>query len=190
MEKKFDPLSQVKKLESLINRNAIEEIIDMFADDVDFELVGLNHIVGKEKLRTVFEYDEGVNNELEFFECTSEENTVNCRMTERNDRLRALGLSDDQLKERILKRARVWLDDGLMFGTGGEGFQRINLACPRSTLERALEAMVGALIGWRTRARPGPDRVGVLRTKCRLWPPLRRSCKPRRPRYSCRSCRR
>jgi cysteine-S-conjugate beta-lyase len=59
--------------------------------------------------------------------------------------LRALGLSDEQLKERILRRARVWLDDGPMFGNGGEGFQRINLACPRSTLEKALEAMVRVL---------------------------------------------
>jgi cystathionine beta-lyase len=59
--------------------------------------------------------------------------------------LRALGLSDEQLKERILRQARVWLDDGPMFGTGGESFQRINLACPRSTLGRALEAMVQVL---------------------------------------------
>jgi cystathionine beta-lyase len=59
--------------------------------------------------------------------------------------LRGLGLSDEQLKERIRGKARVWLDDGPMFGTGGEGFQRINLACPRSTLEQALEAMVRVL---------------------------------------------
>jgi len=59
--------------------------------------------------------------------------------------LQALGLSDEELKERILKQARVYLDDGPMFGTGGEGFQRINVACPRSTLNKALEAMVQAL---------------------------------------------
>jgi cystathionine beta-lyase len=59
--------------------------------------------------------------------------------------LRELGFSDEQLKDRILRKARIWLDDGPMFGTGGEGFQRINLACPRSTLEQALEAMAGAL---------------------------------------------
>jgi cystathionine beta-lyase len=58
---------------------------------------------------------------------------------------RALGLSDQQLKERILEQARVWLDDGPIFGPGGEGFQRINLACPRKTLEQALEAMVRVL---------------------------------------------
>ncbi len=60
--------------------------------------------------------------------------------------LRSLGYSDDQLKERILKRAGVWLDDGPMFGTGGEGFQRINIACPRSILEKALEKIVKALV--------------------------------------------
>lgn len=58
---------------------------------------------------------------------------------------RALGFSDDELKERILRRARVWLDDGPMFGTGGRGFQRLNLACPRATLAEALERMARAL---------------------------------------------
>jgi cystathionine beta-lyase len=58
---------------------------------------------------------------------------------------RGLGLSDEQLKERIIQRAGVWLDDGPMFGTGGQGFQRLNLACPRSTLREALERIAGAL---------------------------------------------
>jgi cystathionine beta-lyase len=58
---------------------------------------------------------------------------------------RSLGLSDKQLKERIVQRAGVWLDDGPMFGTGGQGFQRLNLACPRSTLREALERIAGAL---------------------------------------------
>jgi cystathionine beta-lyase len=59
--------------------------------------------------------------------------------------LRSMGMSDEELKQRILRRGRVWLDDGPMFGTGGEGFQRINLACPRRTLNKALEAMVQVL---------------------------------------------
>jgi cystathionine beta-lyase len=61
--------------------------------------------------------------------------------------LRGLGLSDAELKERILGRGRVWLDDGPMFGTGGGGFQRINVACPRAILEEALERMTAALNG-------------------------------------------
>jgi cystathionine beta-lyase len=58
---------------------------------------------------------------------------------------RALGLPDAQLKARILERAGVWLDEGPMFGTGGQGFQRLNLACPRTTLRQALERLAGAL---------------------------------------------
>jgi cystathionine beta-lyase len=61
--------------------------------------------------------------------------------------LRSLGLTDEELKERLLRKARVWLDDGSMFGTGGEGFQRVNLACPRSIFEQALERMSSALGG-------------------------------------------
>jgi cystathionine beta-lyase len=59
--------------------------------------------------------------------------------------LRALGFSDAELKRRILREARLWLDDGPKFGTGGRGFQRLNLACPRTTLREALERLVRAL---------------------------------------------
>jgi cystathionine beta-lyase len=48
------------------------------------------------------------------------------------------GLSDMQIKTKLLKEAGVWLDFGPQFGTGGEGFQRMNIACPRSTLEDGL----------------------------------------------------
>lgn len=51
---------------------------------------------------------------------------------------RALGLADAALDEWITHRAKLWLDAGAMFGAGGEGFERVNIACPRSTLEQAL----------------------------------------------------
>jgi cystathionine beta-lyase len=60
---------------------------------------------------------------------------------------RGLGLADEELKERILRQARIWLDDGPMFGAGGQGFQRLNLACPRATLREALERIAAALAG-------------------------------------------
>jgi len=58
--------------------------------------------------------------------------------------LRRLGLSDDEVRRRLLD-AGVWLDEGRKFGRGGEGFQRLNLACPRAVLSRAVDAMVTAL---------------------------------------------
>jgi cysteine-S-conjugate beta-lyase len=52
-----------------------------------------------------------------------------------------LGLDDAELKERLLKEARVWFDEGTKFGRGGQGLQRLNLACPRSVLADALARM-------------------------------------------------
>ena len=42
------------------------------------------------------------------------------------------------LEEKLLKEARVWFNAGSMYGRAGEGYLRINLACPRSTLAEAL----------------------------------------------------
>lgn len=47
-------------------------------------------------------------------------------------------LPDEELSEILIKKAKVWLDNGPQFGKGGEGFQRLNLACPRKILEEAL----------------------------------------------------
>ncbi|MBP5251971.1 MAG: aminotransferase class I/II-fold pyridoxal phosphate-dependent enzyme, partial [Treponema sp.] len=44
-----------------------------------------------------------------------------------------------EISERILNTAKVWLDDGTMFGTEGEKFERINAATPRKILAEALE---------------------------------------------------
>lgn len=57
---------------------------------------------------------------------------------------RAYGLNDSELNQRIIHKAGLWLDGGSMFGKSGEGFQRINIACPRSVLTEALEKLVSA----------------------------------------------
>lgn len=51
---------------------------------------------------------------------------------------RDLGLNDKQLDDLMVHKAGLWLDTGPMFGAGGEGFQRINIACPRAILIKAL----------------------------------------------------
>ena len=58
---------------------------------------------------------------------------------------RKLGLSTKDLNTLLLERASLWLNDGSTFGAGGEGFQRMNIACPRATLQEALEQLEGAL---------------------------------------------
>lgn len=58
---------------------------------------------------------------------------------------RALGLSWEQLRKKIENEAKVQLTWGETFGPDGEGFERINIACHRTTLEEALERMRKAL---------------------------------------------
>ena len=45
----------------------------------------------------------------------------------------------------MLKKAGVALDDGYWFGAEGEGFMRINIACPRSVLEEGLKRIERAV---------------------------------------------
>jgi cystathionine beta-lyase len=58
---------------------------------------------------------------------------------------RRYGFSPQELRECIIEKARLGLNDGPMFGPGGEGFQRMNIACPRSVLREALDRLKTAL---------------------------------------------
>lgn len=58
---------------------------------------------------------------------------------------RGLGLSHDALIELFVKKACLALNDGEMFGPGGEGFMRLNIASPRSVIRQALEQLKEAI---------------------------------------------
>ena len=58
---------------------------------------------------------------------------------------RGTGLSVEELDDKIINQAKLWLDSGKIFGSCGEGFQRINVACPRKVLEEALERIKNAV---------------------------------------------
>ena len=59
--------------------------------------------------------------------------------------LRKLGLTEQQQRQLIVQDAKLWLDTGTLFGQGGEGFERINIACPRTTIERAMQRLEHAV---------------------------------------------
>ena len=50
-----------------------------------------------------------------------------------------MDIPPEEVDRRILYEAKLWLDSGAIFGKAGEGYQRINAACPRSILEDALD---------------------------------------------------
>ncbi len=61
---------------------------------------------------------------------------------------RRLPLTPEELKAFFIHEAKVGLNDGRSYGPGGEGFHRINIACPRPLLTEALhriERAVGKL---------------------------------------------
>lgn len=58
---------------------------------------------------------------------------------------RQTGLTVGQLDHKIIYEAGLWLDSGKIFGKTGEGFERINVACPRAVLQEALDRIRGIL---------------------------------------------
>lgn len=61
---------------------------------------------------------------------------IDCRRT---------GLSDEEIRERLLGRGRLALNFGNSYGPGGEGFIRMNIACPRETVREGLERLKQAM---------------------------------------------
>jgi cystathionine beta-lyase len=59
---------------------------------------------------------------------------------------RELGMTEAQREDLLVNRAKLWLDSGAMFGEDGEGYERINIACPRSVLRKALEQLVECIL--------------------------------------------
>ena len=59
---------------------------------------------------------------------------------------RELGLESKELEKFMRGKAKLALDEGYIFGKGGEGFERINIACPRSILEEALNRITEAIM--------------------------------------------
>ena len=64
---------------------------------------------------------------------------------------RDLHLDHDGLVSLFVKKAHLALNDGEMFGQGGEGHMRLNVACPRPTVERALRQLRAAVDSCRPR---------------------------------------
>ncbi|MBR7829138.1 pyridoxal phosphate-dependent aminotransferase [Actinospica sp. MGRD01-02] len=58
---------------------------------------------------------------------------------------RGLDLDAEALDKFMLTRARLWLDKGQKFGLAGHGYMRVNLGCPRSTVDEAIRRLTAAV---------------------------------------------
>ena len=85
-----------------VHQHDIEKIMSMFTEDATFEIVGLSKFSEKQQVKTIFEYDIGVNTHLQFINFKVEGNTVHCKILERNDRLDAIGISELEFSSCII----------------------------------------------------------------------------------------
>ena len=103
---------------------------------------------GEEWYQAMLSY---VSDNIEFTKRYVEEKLHGVRMVEHEGTylvwldFRGTGLSTDELEKLMVHKAKLWLDSGKIFGESGRGFQRINVACPRSVLSEALERIKKAL---------------------------------------------
>lgn len=92
-----------------------------------------------------------ISENIRFVKRYVEENLPNVTMTDTEGTylvwldFRKTGFSVNELENLIINKAKLWLDSGKIFGKCGEGFQRINVACPRSVLKEALYRIKEAL---------------------------------------------
>lgn len=56
-----------------------------------------------------------------------------------------LGLTDKELQAFMIEQAKVGLNAGSSYGTEGENFMRINIACPKATLQEGLDRIIHAV---------------------------------------------
>ncbi len=56
-----------------------------------------------------------------------------------------LGLSAQEREQWLWHKAHLWLDGGGIFGAEGQAYERINVACPRTTLLQGLEQLKAAV---------------------------------------------
>ncbi|MFR5745848.1 MAG: MalY/PatB family protein [Anaerostipes hadrus] len=120
---------------------------------------GLMGVMGLVACQTAYEKGEEwyyamksyVQANIEFTKQYVEENLPGVKMIDHEGTylvwldFRETGLGADELEDLIIHKAKLWLDSGKIFGKNGEGFQRINVACPRSTVKEALDRMKEAM---------------------------------------------
>lgn len=120
---------------------------------------GLMGVMGLVACQTAYEKGEEwyyamksyVQANIEFTKQYVEENLPGVKMIDHEGTylvwldFRETGLGVDELENLIIHKAKLWLDSGKIFGKNGEGFQRINVACPRSTVKEALDRMKEAM---------------------------------------------
>jgi len=133
----------------IISNPKLKKVFDNFVDDLH---IGNGNIFGNVALESAyFNGGEWLNSLMEYLEgnialvkefVDKPKIKIKMKMPE-STYLLWLDFSDyslqkDELNKLLVQKAKVGLSPGELFGPGGENFQRMNIACPRSVLVEAL----------------------------------------------------
>jgi len=134
-----------------------QELMKRYKHELEASGAGMGNIFGNEALKAAFtKQGEGWLNELlDYF--TENINLVDSALKQELPKVkfvkpqgtyllwidfRALGIEDSTLNKLLINEAGLGFNAGNGFGTEGIGFQRINIACPRATVQLALDRLI------------------------------------------------
>lgn len=134
-----------------------EELVEKFVKQIEGLHIGPN-IFAIEATKAAYKYgDEWLSDLIKYYSNNKE--LVKSHLKENLDMVdviepegtyllwmdfRKSGLSRAELNKIIINKAKLGFNDGFMFGPEGEGFQRMNLGCPESKLQEALNSLSAA----------------------------------------------
>lgn len=133
------------------------ELMQRYKQELESSGAGMGNVFGNEAVKAAFtpQGEEWLNGLLSYF--SESIDLVESVLQERLPRVRfvrpqgtyllwldfrALGFDDETLNKKLINEAGLGLNIGNGFGKEGAGFQRMNIACPRSTVQLALERLV------------------------------------------------
>ena len=135
-----DILSLVQRLQAQAVQYRVNDLLDLFNDDAQFQITGHSILVGKQEIRKVFEYDAAANTELRFINLVSEPEGLTCQLLTRNDRLKAMGIDEVLYTSCVLSLK--------------EGRIQTFVATVEGEASRRIKQRVQAFVAWLAREHP------------------------------------
>ena len=87
-------LSLMQRLQALPDRYRMSDLLDLFNDDAQYQIMEHPPLVGKESIRRAFEFDAAANTELRSINMVPHRDGLTCQLIARNDRLEAMGINE------------------------------------------------------------------------------------------------
>ena len=94
MNNQEDVQNLMQRLQALPDRYRVGDLLDLFNDDAQFQVMDHSTLIGKETIRQAFEYDAAANTELRFINLLPHRDGLTCQLIARNDRLQAMGIDE------------------------------------------------------------------------------------------------